>query len=287
MLPRALGALRPVTRAQRPAGKQGFTCPERSRRVPCRSAVGCLQRHGTSPCPTQTTRGFTEIFSKSVMRKTGEEFAVASSSPLPINLLPGSGDESPDWERRRRFLNNKSLPLFPLLIYASGMGRLSRIAQSERLFFVTTNLRRSLRHFNPAERTLICEVFHATHRRRGFRLAGFVAMPNLINLLVLPTPQDTLSRIVQEIKSVTSRKINARRRKRGSLWQKAFFDHYMRTPDEFLETLEYIHQNPVHKGLATTATDWTWSSARAYATEHSIIPVDFLDLPAETEKRSR
>ena len=167
------------------------------------------------------------------------------------------------------------------------MGRLGRITQSERLFFVTTNLRRSLRQFNPAERTLICEVFHATRRRRGFRLPGFVVMPDHIHLLVLPTLQDTLSGIVQEIKSVTSRKINARRRKGGPLWQKAFFDHYMRTPTELLETLEYIHQNPLRKGLVTKATDWTWSSARAYASEPSITPVDLLDLPAETEKRFR
>jgi putative transposase len=29
--------------------------------------------------------------------------------------------------------------------------------------------------------------------------------------------------------------------------------------------IEYIHQNPVRRGLVTEATDWPWSSARFYA----------------------
>ncbi len=61
----------------------------------------------------------------------------------------------------------------------------------------------------------------------------------------------------------------------------------MRTPQEFLETLDYIHQNPVRKGLAEKAADWCWSSARAYARMESIIRVDFLDLPAQAEKHFR
>lgn len=58
----------------------------------------------------------------------------------------------------------------------------------------------------------------------------------------------------------------------------------MRTPKEFYETLDYIHQNPVRKGLAATAQDWRWSSASAYAGNECIISADFIDLPAQSEK---
>ncbi len=68
------------------------------------------------------------------------------------------------------------------------------------------------------------------------------------------------------------------------LWQKGFFDRFMRTPQEFLETLEYIHQNPAQKGLVAIPTDWDWSSARAYAGGECIIKIDFLNLSAQTEK---
>jgi len=29
--------------------------------------------------------------------------------------------------------------------------------------------------------------------------------------------------------------------------------------------IDYIHQNPVRRGLVRQATDWPWSSARFYA----------------------
>ena len=165
-----------------------------------------------------------------------------------------------------------------------GMGRLGRISQRGRVFFITTNLRRGRRNFNPTERTIICKVLDDTRLRRGFRLPGFVVMPNHIHLLILPFPGDFLSKLIQEIKFVTARKINAGRGKRGPLWQKNFFDHYMRTPKKFLKTLDYIHQNPVRKSLTACATDWLWSSAAAYAKADCIIQVDFLNLSAQTEE---
>ena len=34
---------------------------------------------------------------------------------------------------------------------------------------------------------------------------------------------------------------------------------------EYNETVEYIHLNPVRRGLVTRATDWKWSSVPEYA----------------------
>ena len=32
-----------------------------------------------------------------------------------------------------------------------------------------------------------------------------------------------------------------------------------------MEKLDYVHRNPVQRGLVTRPEDWTWSSARRYA----------------------
>jgi hypothetical protein len=32
-----------------------------------------------------------------------------------------------------------------------------------------------------------------------------------------------------------------------------------------IEKLDYLHRNPVQRGLVTCPEDWTWSSARHYA----------------------
>ena len=41
------------------------------------------------------------------------------------------------------------------------------------------------------------------------------------------------------------------------------------------KAIEYIHNNPVRRGLVAQATDWSWSSARDWAgLGHSYITVD-------------
>lgn len=172
------------------------------------------------------------------------------------------------------------------VVYEFGcMARLRRLVPGGRIFFVTTNLQRGLPLFTPAERDLLCDCLATIQKQRQFQLAGFVAMPDHLHLLVLPAAEDTISALVQELKYLTSRKVNAARHCSGTLWQKGFFDRFMRTGKEFSETLDYMHQNPIRKGLARRPGGWRWSSASAYAARECIIPVDFLRLPAQPEKR--
>jgi len=56
-----------------------------------------------------------------------------------------------------------------------------------------------------------------------------------------------------------------RRREGGELWQDRFFDHALRTVKEYNERVEYIHLNPVRRGLVGQATDRKWSSVHEYA----------------------
>ena len=165
------------------------------------------------------------------------------------------------------------------------MPRLRRLVRGGKAFFITTNLCRGLPALSAPERALLCFELAAVRDRRKAKLAGFVIMPDHAHLLVLPSPQDTISRFVQEFKYTSGRRINTERQTKESLWQKGFFERFMRTPQEFLETLTYMHQNPLRKNLALAADEWQWSSASAYAESECIIPIDFIDLPAEAEKR--
>ena len=59
--------------------------------------------------------------------------------------------------------------------------------------------------------------------------------------------------------------INLCRRERGELWQERFFDHALRTVRDYHEKIEYIHLNPVKRGLVKRPEDWKWSSMAEYA----------------------
>lgn len=167
------------------------------------------------------------------------------------------------------------------------MTRPRRLVASDKIFFLTTNLQRGVAPFIPAERDLLCCVIAAVRRRHRFQLAGFVVMPDHLHLLVRPVLSEPVPVLMQELKYVAGRRINAVRGSRGMLWQKGFFDRFMRTPKEFYETLDYIQQNPVRRGLVPTAEEWRWSSVSAYTGGECIIPIDFIDLPAQSEKPLR
>jgi len=56
-------------------------------------------------------------------------------------------------------------------------------------------------------------------------------------------------------------------------WQRGSgYDHNVASLSGLPEILNYIHQNPVRRGLCTQASDWPWSSAADYC-EHSTGPV--------------
>ncbi|OGV47243.1 MAG: hypothetical protein A2X46_18025 [Lentisphaerae bacterium GWF2_57_35] len=44
----------------------------------------------------------------------------------------------------------------------------------------------------------------------------------------------------------------------GVLWQENFFDHRIRSEQEFSEKYAYIERNPVAKNLCATPEEWPW-----------------------------
>ncbi len=56
------------------------------------------------------------------------------------------------------------------------------------------------------------------------------------------------------------------------------FDRNIRDGKELAREIEYIHQNPVKRGLVEKPTDWKWSSARWYAgIRAGTLSIDSLD----------
>jgi len=50
-----------------------------------------------------------------------------------------------------------------------------------------------------------------------------------------------------------------------SVWQRRFYDFVVWNPRKRGEKLNYMHQNPVKRGLVSEPKHWAWSSYRHYA----------------------
>jgi putative transposase len=162
------------------------------------------------------------------------------------------------------------------------MSRLRRIADRDRIFFVTTNLVRGVRSLSPAERDLILLKLEAQRVRCDFCLFGYVVMPTHLHLLLAPD-QSGLIDIMRRLKRFTAQRIAKDRDQEGALWQARYFDFVLRRVADFWDKLEYIHENPQEARLVDHASAWSWSSAAQYekGAPVCILKVDRIDLPAD------
>jgi hypothetical protein len=70
---------------------------------------------------------------------------------------------------------------------------------------------------------------------------------------------------MESIKVSSTRQINTKRKEAGQLWQGRFFDRALRTVKEYGRAIEYMHWNPVKRGLVKRPGEWVWSSYTEYA----------------------
>jgi putative transposase len=115
-------------------------------------------------------------------------------------------------------------------------------------------------------------------------LWAWVIMPEHVHLLVAPREVGvSLGEFQGEIKEQVARRAirwleeNAAewipritvvegKRTRRRFWQPGGgYDRNVENLDTLQSMIEYIHLNPVRRGLVTRAIDWEWSSARWYA----------------------
>ena len=129
------------------------------------------------------------------------------------------------------------------------------------LFFVTTALREWKPLFSaPKLLDSVEGILFTMFPDYANALMGHVLMPSHIHFMVGCRgggPQ--LSKMVGTFKSLSVRQLFPGH---GSVWMHRFDDLVINTEKQLWIKLNYIHQNPVCKGLVVKAVDWKWSSAR-------------------------
>lgn len=97
---------------------------------------------------------------------------------------------------------------------------------------------------------------------KRYILHSWVIMPNHVHVLISLCKGYRLPDILHSWRSFTAQKANALLNRRGTFWQKEYFDRFIRSPEHYAYVVKYIEENPVKAGLCLQAEDWLWSSAR-------------------------
>jgi REP element-mobilizing transposase RayT len=150
------------------------------------------------------------------------------------------------------------------------MSNVHRLRTSDRIFFITTNLTRASDRFETWNTRSSWTIAKA-RKRLGFLFCGYVLMPDHWHALIATQHPLTIPDVLQDIKRVSSFKINRLRETRGSRWQHQFWDRFVRHSKEFAERVGYMHYNPVRKVLEESPEQWRWSSANNFSLDKAVV----------------
>lgn len=91
---------------------------------------------------------------------------------------------------------------------------------------------------------------------------AFCIMPNHVHWLFTPisnAEDSTLSAIAHSIKSFTSKQANQLLKRQGTFWSREYYDHCVKSDDEFQKLVAYTIQNPVKARLCNFWRDWPFT----------------------------
>jgi putative transposase len=142
--------------------------------------------------------------------------------------------------------------------------------------------------FLAAERACrwLVRAIEDARRRWDFDVWAYVFMPEHAHLIVRPRgPESRVAAILKGIKQPVGRRAllyleahaphwlpRLSRQRNGRVerlfWQSGGgYDRNLVEPRSLMAAIDYLHLNPVRRGLVERAADWTWSSAGWYQGE--------------------
>jgi REP-associated tyrosine transposase len=154
---------------------------------------------------------------------------------------------------------------------------LKRIYGKDHLHFITFSCYRRLPLLKTARaRDIFVRELARVCAEYQFLLVGYVVMPEHVHLLISEPRKGTPSTVLQMLKQRVSKKLRKKPRRNSvgqlrlafpepvesirSFWQARFYDFNVYTNRKKREKLEYMHGNPLTRGLVKHPKDWPWSS---------------------------
>lgn len=181
--------------------------------------------------------------------------------------------------------------------------RLRRHDEYGHVHFLTVSCFRRLQFFrHDSVKQVFVDAMNMVRDKFGVRWLGYVIMPEHVHVLVLPqrpgagepTPistalhhlkgasgrsgKEALREIWRHRRSLGSRPLDAWATGVGAkpFWKTRGYDFNVVEEMKVVEKLDYMHRNPIRRGLVERPEQWRWSSYRFYELgDGSLIEMDW------------
>lgn len=171
--------------------------------------------------------------------------------------------------------------------YRKSCKRINESGHAHALTFSCFHRRRFLS--KDRSRQWMIDAIEIARQRHAFHLWAYVIMPEHVHLLLWPTSAEySMSAVLTTLKQSVSKRallyvresapafLSQMRDKQPNgkvhfrFWQRGGgYDRNLTEPKAIWSEIDYIHANPVRRGLCSSAVDWPWSSACEYGSRGS------------------
>jgi putative transposase len=111
----------------------------------------------------------------------------------------------------------------------------------------------------------LLQLFEGYRKKFEVHCLGYVLMPDHLHALLYQESEgDLISKMMHGFKRMSVSKCRPKLYPNASLWRKHYDDVPIPGPNAARTRLEYMHANPVRRGLVERPEDYPWSSARDY-----------------------
>lgn len=150
-------------------------------------------------------------------------------------------------------------------------------------YFFTINLADRSSYLLTKEIETLRYAFKTVKQKHPFHIDAIVILPDHLHMLcTMPDNDADFSKRIKLIKYYFSYHIsktelisNSRRKKseRG-IWQRRFWEHYIRDEADYYAHIDYIHINPVKHNHVKQVKDWQYSSFHRFVAD-GLLPIDW------------
>lgn len=146
------------------------------------------------------------------------------------------------------------------------MARLPRLVVPNHLHHVTARGNNEQPVFiDDADYQQYLNCLRDTARKHRVAIHAYALLPSRIHLLVTPSDEAGLGKMMQAVGRLYVPYFNARHRRSGSLWEGRFRATVMDAGEHFVDAAHLVEYLPVQAGLSTDMAGWPWCSHSHHA----------------------
>uniref|UniRef100_A0A7C6EMF5 Transposase IS200-like domain-containing protein n=1 Tax=candidate division WOR-3 bacterium TaxID=2052148 RepID=A0A7C6EMF5_UNCW3 len=141
-----------------------------------------------------------------------------------------------------------------------------RVIKPGAIYYIWTTTKDCIEIFNDPHWARFLLLSIGYHRYMlNYKIFGYLIMPESFYVIIQPGKMFTVSKIMKLIKGNFARKYNEVKKREGTVWSQSFDAELVENMAQLKEHLDYIHMQPVNRGLTKDPGEYEFSSYNNYS----------------------